>query len=180
MHWQDTNARYGLISRGFHWAMAALIFWQLGGVTLSLFVEGRPAWLGAWIGTHKSVGTLLLGVALIRALWGLGQLRRRPPALSRAATLGHIGLYALMIAIPLAGLAMTYLSGRPLAVFGYSLWGPHDASTLMGAGAFHTAHHWLGWALLAAVAGHITMALYHHRIKNDGVLSRMLGHSRTG
>jgi cytochrome b561 len=36
------------------------------------------------------------------------------------------------------------------------------------------AHAILAWILIALIAGHVTMALYHHFVRGDNVLRRML------
>lgn len=35
-------------------------------------------------------------------------------------------------------------------------------------------HFWGGWILLALIAGHVGAALYHHFIRRDAVLLRMI------
>ena len=37
-----------------------------------------------------------------------------------------------------------------------------------------TLHSPVAWLLLAMIAGHVVMALWHHFVRRDGVLRRML------
>ena len=41
-------------------------------------------------------------------------------------------------------------------------------------------HRWAGWLLIVLVLSHIGAALYHHFIRRDGVLRRMLPHAMGG
>ena len=80
MTWTDTPTRYGAISRALHWAMAALFAWQFAGMLLK-FVLGRVPLMKFWVGTHSSIGTLLLILLALRLLWALAQrLHRQHPA----------------------------------------------------------------------------------------------------
>src|SRR5690606_8668377 len=100
-------------------------------------------------------------LAVLRALWALKNLRRRPPAGAGAigllARLGHAGLYALMVAVPVIAMARSYGRGKGLAVFGMPLFeaSGREYSTLVALG--NALHGWLGWALLAVACGHVAM-----------------------
>src|SRR5690606_36021549 len=75
--WRDSPTRYGAISRLLHWAMAALLGWQFMCMAVKLIV-GRAPLTSFLVGTHKSVGILLLTLGLLRVLWALAQRHRRP------------------------------------------------------------------------------------------------------
>jgi cytochrome b561/biotin carboxyl carrier protein len=123
---------------------------------------------------HKPTGTLLMGLVVLRAGWALLHARQRPPRASRAAHLGHLALYALMFAVPCIGLLRQYGSGRAFAPFGIPLMharadGKIEWMTQLGS----LLHGELGWVLLALVAGHVFMALWHRRTGHLNVLPRM-------
>lgn len=175
----DSAQRYGLVSRFFHWAMAATLAWQFTGMALKITV-GRENAIAAFImGTHKPVGALLMLLVLLRAAWALLQWRRRPrqprSLLGRAATAGHAVLYALMLYIPLVALMRDYGRGRGFSPFGIPLF-PETGQQVDWLMAPASASHGLmGWVLLALIAGHILMVLVHQAFLRDGTAARMAG-----
>lgn len=177
--WMDTPQRFGLVSRVLHWGMAALFLWQFMGMILKVTV-GRTVVTGFFVGTHSSVGTLLLALVLVRGAWGLLNAKRRPNPdpglLGRLATLGHLALYTLMMLVPALALLRSYGSGRAFAPFGLPLFsgfegGPIGWMTAPG----NAAHGLLGWVLLALIAGHVGMVALHRFVWRDDVLNRMAG-----
>ena len=99
-------------------------------------------------------GITVFWLVLIR-LW----LRRRNApepegeGLAQAAAIwGHRLLYLLLIAVPLGGF-LTWIVGL------------HDLGDLHGSA---------GQALMIVAFGHALMAFYHHYVKKDGTLRRMI------
>ncbi len=85
--WRDAPQRYGRISRGFHWLMAALFAWQFAGALLYVGI-GDTALTRFVGGSHFTLGATLFVLALLRGAWGLANLPRRlphPGRLGRAA-----------------------------------------------------------------------------------------------
>lgn len=178
--WLDTPQRYGRISRWLHWGMALLFAWQFVGMGLRLAL-GRTPLVSVFVGSHASVGLLLLVLVLLRGAWGLGQRARRPAhgegLLGRAAVLGHRLLYLLMLLVPSLALLRLYGSGRAFAWF--NQWplfaaGPKQPALMAPA---ELAHGPLAWLLLALIAGHVGMVWLHRRW-GDGVPQRMIGRVR--
>ncbi|MHB0704259.1 cytochrome b [Roseomonas mucosa] len=179
--WLDTPARYGLVSRALHWGMALLFAWQFAGMVVKV-TAGRTPLTAFLVGTHASVGALLFLLILLRGAWGLYNLRRRPPhepgPLGLAARLGHLALYALMLAVPALALLRQYGSGRAFAPFGIPLWPASGERIEALVAPANTAHGLLAWTLLALIGGHIAMVLLHRFLWRDGVLARMAGRAR--
>jgi len=179
--WFDTPQRYGRISRWLHWGMAVLFAWQFIGMGLRI-VLGRTPLVSFFVGSHASVGLLLLVLVLLRGAWGLSNRARRPPHgagwLGRAAMLGHAALYLLMVAVPLLALVRLYGSGRAFAWFNtvplFSA-GPKNDALVAPASLLHGP---LAWTLLALVVGHVAMALLHRWLWRDDVAQRMIGRVR--
>ncbi|UTF61569.1 cytochrome b [Gilvimarinus sp. DA14] len=171
----DAKDRYGLLSRFFHWSMALLILWQFTGVLARVLAEDTALEKFFW-STHKPLGVVLLVLALLRLGWALVNLSRRPPELNLAATLGHIGLYALLVAIPALGLLRQYGSGRSFDAFGVALFSGFEGRIDWMVEPGNLLHGNLGWILLAAVIGHVFMVFWHRRgNKEQDVLPRMWG-----
>ncbi|MDX5979394.1 cytochrome b [Vreelandella alkaliphila] len=169
----DTNKRYGIVSRLLHWGMALLFVWQFSSAAARVFFEDTPLESFLW-GTHSQVGVVLLALVVVRGAWALINASRRPTSVSVMATLGHLALYGLMIAVPTIALIRQYGSGRALDVFGFNLMPGFDGEKI----AWMTElggllHGELGWALLALIVGHVVMAILHRKLTNHDVLSRM-------
>lgn len=183
MQLTDTFRHYGLVSRALHWGMAILFAWQFGGMALKSVV-GRTPLMGFWVGTHASVGTLLLGLIFLRACWAVAQWKRRPAYqegwLGRAASLGHLALYVLMLLVPFMALMRMFGAGRGVRLFGVQIrQASNEAVTWMTAPA-DFLHGNLAWLLLALVAGHIFMVFVHRYWLGEDVLSRMTGRHAAG
>ncbi|MBE9607179.1 cytochrome b [Acetobacteraceae bacterium H6797] len=171
----DTPERYGLVSRLLHWGMALLFAWQFAGMVVKLSLGRHPV-TAFMVGTHVSIGTLLFTLVLLRLVWALFNIRRRPGHsrgwLGWAARLGHGCLYALMLIVPALALLRHYGSGRPFEPFGIRLM---EASTRVESlmAPANLAHRPLAWTLLALIAGHVIMVLIHHFVWRDGFWARM-------
>ncbi|WP_416138389.1 cytochrome b [Halomonas sp. HK25] len=171
----DTHP-YGRVSRLFHWGMAALFAWQFVTVGARVLLPDGALDDFLWP-THKPLGALLMLLVVLRLVWALVDRTRRPPSLNLAAHLGHLALYALMVAVPLVALMRQYGSGRAFSPFGIPLMsgfeGEIEWMTAIG-GIFHGL---LGWVLLALVVGHVGMAILHRRLSDENVLARMAPHA---
>ncbi|UOO81879.1 cytochrome b/b6 domain-containing protein [Uruburuella testudinis] len=170
----DNAQSYGSISRFFHWLMAAGFAFMLF-TALSWLLADDAEWTKGLMYYHKSVGFLLAVLVVLRLLWALANLKRRPPADSMAALFGHIALYVLMVAVPFIGLIRQYGGARgALEVFGATVMqgSPEKIDWMVQLGG--NWHSTLAWVLFALAAGHIAMVAVH-RLKGEDVLPRMLG-----
>jgi len=175
---RNTENSWGAPAKLFHWAMAVLIFaqiglgwaaagWRLSPLKLNLFV---------W---HKSLGMLILALAALRILWRLGSSVPALPADTplwerRAARCSHVLLYALMIALPVTGWIINSAANVPFSIFWLvplpAIVGPSKAVEDLAALTHVTLFVLLALVLLA----HIGAALRHHYVKRNTVLARML------
>ncbi|GLS46811.1 cytochrome b [Methylobacterium brachythecii] len=174
--WLDTPQRYGRISRGFHWCMAAFFGWQFAGAVLFVSI-GDKAITRLVGGSHSTMGFVLFVLVLLRGVWGLMNLKRRPAhagRLGRAAVTGHFLLYALMVVVPSLALLRQYGSGKGFSPFGVELMATrgYKIEWMMVPGDL--LHYWLGFLLLGSILGHVTMAFVNRRAKRDDVLERMI------
>lgn len=176
----DTPQRYGSVSRLLHWSMALVLLWQFATALSHLLFEKSALDAFFWP-MHKPLGLVLIVLVVVRALWSIHNRGHRPPSLSPMAQMGHLGLYVLMVIIPLLALVRQYGSGRAFSPFGLPLMPGFegDGITWMTAPG-NLLHSWLGWALLAMIVGHVVMVFVHRRRPRDhDVLARMIG-NRTG
>lgn len=170
----DSPDRYGSITRLFHWGMAVLIGWQ----ALKIFdrLDDGEHWVGeTLVPYHLSIGTLLFVLVVVRIVWVLKQRDNRPspiPFMATAARVGHILLYVLMALLPITGVLAVVGGGHGWSAFGVQLVAKGPEIPWMSLiGGLHSP---LAVMFLALIAGHIGMALYHHFIRNDGLLRRMV------
>ncbi len=173
---QDTG--YSTPSRLFHWGMALLILATIP-VGLLMVQSGISRGLqNALFLYHKNVGVLLLILVVARLVW-----RWRNPApdlpgtlpgwQAKVARLTHWLLYALLIALPLAGYVRVRAGGFPieaLDALGLPTLVPRSDAL---AAIAKTVHYYSGMAIIALLALHIGAALYHRFARRDGVFERM-------
>lgn len=186
MQLRNTRSGYGLIAILFHWMMALLI---IGLFVFGKYMTGLDPMAPdtfALYQLHKSLGFLVLALVLARLAWRLANpspaLPETMPGFERlAAHLGHAGLYALMLAIPLSGWLMVSASpwGIPTVVFDM-LPVPHLpvpealGSTAEAENTLKGLHELLANGLLFLVVLHVAAALKHHFLNRDDVLRRMV------
>ena len=173
-----TNAAYGGLSRLNHW-LGALLFggMLIVGFILSYDVLSREA-AGPVRDLHKATGTLLLLFAFWRVGWRMVQ--GFPPPVpgvpawqDTASRLVHWGMLAALIAMPLSGVLMSLLGGRPINFFDLFLI-PPIAENKEAAGLLRQVHGYVAYALAGLIGLHILAALKHAVIDRDGTLARML------
>ena len=175
----DRALAWPLSVRLLHWASAALVFGLLGlGVYMVQFVHDAGHRF-ALTQTHKSLGVSVLALTLVRLCVRVGAMAPKPepaPQLVRiAAKAAHVGLYVLLLAMPLSGWLMTTTTPVrvPTVVFGlFELPYPlaPDLPTYRLARTIHVAS---ALALAALVVLHVVAALVHARVWRDTTVERM-------
>jgi cytochrome b561 len=86
----------------------------------------------------------------------------------------HGLVYLLMVAVPVFGWAASMTYGAKTTffdLFTLPMWLGKDETLVK---FFHPGHRYLAWTLLALVGLHVAAALWHHAIKRDATLWRML------
>jgi cytochrome b561 len=181
---RDHDARYGLVALTLHWLIAALIIANIFlGLEFSDLPRSDPAKLQLFH-LHASIGLSVLLLSLFRLVWRLLNPAPPPPKglpdWMRLAGRGmHHLFYVAIIAIPLAGWLMVSAGGHSFPFFGLFGWPPFPfLSGLARPEAWHesfeTVHVWLSWMMIVLLPLHILAALYHHFVRDDNVLLRML------
>jgi cytochrome b561 len=177
MQFRSTVDGWGAILRTFHWVMVLLIAVM---VPLGLYMTGLPLGVGKVrvYALHKSIGLVVLGLALLRLLWRASETRPTlspmPDWQARAAKAVSIALYALLFAVPLSGWLFNSAAGFPLSWFGLvNLPGLTAANPTLKPIA-RELHATFVWVLLAVVTLHAAGAFKHHFVDRDRTLSLML------
>lgn len=182
MSLQDQPQRYSAVSQAAHWLTVALVAvaWLLGNIRED-FERGEPRRIVDFF--HISAGQLVFALLLLRLVW---RLISPPPAavqsaygpwIDRAAKLAALLLYALLLAVPAAGLATLFADGKPLPLFGFgeipSPWLKDKALE----DQLKELHETLANGLLILAGLHAAAALLHHFHLRDETLKRMLPRS---
>ncbi|CCD88121.1 putative Cytochrome b561, bacterial/Ni-hydrogenase [Bradyrhizobium sp. ORS 285] len=189
MPWTNTKLEFGAVAKIFHWTSAAAFIAAYAVVYYVIwFMDDTAPEVLPVLNIHW-VLDMIVGLSVLpRLLWRLVNVQPDQPHASHAeawlAESAHWGLYGLLILMPLTGYIGTDAptdfglfalpSFRETALFGWmeSQWGitwegfepPVDA-----------VHHFVGkWIAWVVVALHVAAALFHHVVRRDGVLTRML------
>lgn len=175
------GAAYSRGAKWFHWAtVPPLAILLLSGLVIRFINDEAKM---AFYTLHESLGLLVLALALARLAWRLGHppppLPDHMPALERmGAEATHRLFYVLLVAQPLLGFLTTNAYGFP----------QRDATAFLGfidfpqimearpalAATLHWAHSLVGWLLVPLLLAHVGAVVYHHAIRRDGTLLRML------
>jgi cytochrome b561 len=181
---QDTlhpDGQYSALAKWFHWTTVPLMFLALAtGLTIRFMKDDAKM---AFYALHESAGLLILFIAIARLAWrGFSTPPLLPdhiPARMRlAASAVHHALYAALILQPLLGFFTTNAYGFPqqgaTAFLGFIDLPKFMDTNETLAIVLHWGHSLLGWSLPFLLAAHIGGAIYHHALRRDGTLLRML------
>lgn len=180
MIWRNTTEKYGAVAISFHWVIAILVIAMLAVGLIMTEMDPSPQMFKIYA-LHKSVGILVLTLAVLRVIWRLSNPHPSSLPTHKAwekflAKLVHVLLYAALFIMPLSGWIMSSAKGFPVNLFGIEgltlpdLVKP-DKDTAELAGEIHEV---AAYSLIAAIALHFGGAMKHHVIDRDGTLRRML------
>ena len=173
---QTPVPRFNLAARALHCLMALMILSMLFiGIGMVSTVSDLHSRL---LDLHRPLGLSILVLALIR----LGvRLRYGAPAMPadlprwqhHAASISHILLYALMLAMPLLGWAMLSAGGYPVTVGAGLVLPPIVPQSRSLYALLRGAHTDLALLFFASFLTHFAAALFHALIRRDGVFRSM-------
>lgn len=178
--------RYSPVGVTFHWAMAALILFQLWWGWRTGRLPVGSAKVDAYE-THSQVGLLILVLALLRMLWRLmapGPLNDadKPGWQAKAAHLTHYLFYTCLVGLPLSGWAMLSATAleQDLSLMGVVSW-PHLPFANLPPAMRWAIETWaeqihFGLILLIGllIPIHVGATLKHEFVDRDDVLRGML------
>jgi len=172
----NTKNAYGTISKCFHWVIALMIIAMLIiGCSLGFT---HKATFQALMHYHQSLGVTILILMVLRLIWRLCATSPTYPNSMTPfeVTLAHAMawlFYVLIFTIIVAGILMTAFHGYAIKFWGWNIHLPITPSKNMNH-IFNTIHIYTAWIILACVIIHVLAALYHHFIRKDDVLKRMI------
>lgn len=172
--------RFTPTQRRLHWLMALLV------AAAYLLIEQRGLFSRGSMGrTFMMQGHFWTGLTIfVLALWRLAVRRRDgappvTPALARwnslSATLLHVALYLFFLVQPMLGLATAWSDGKVLLIPFTSI--PLPALLPLNRDLAHTLedlHGTVGTVFYWVIGLHVLAALWHHLMRRDDTLKRML------
>ena len=172
------STHYTRTAKSLHWLMALVIFGLLGlGFYMSdLPLSPQKLKLYSW---HKWAGVTVFLLTFVRLAWrATHPAPLMPQQMSKlqqvAAHVGHVGLYLLMLAIPLSGWLMSSAKGFQTVWFGVLPIPDLLPKNKELGDLLLQLHEGLNLLLIALLLVQIAAALKHHFIDKDDVLTRML------
>lgn len=180
-------------ARFFHWLIVVLLLVQLPVGLYMVYRRTEVTWIdedgyvhtglfdaltGTLYNSHKLLGVILLLIILARLLYRLtaGAPAAEPTLAAWQkgfASLTHWALYGLLVAVPVLGyLASAYFDSL-------TLFEVIPLPALVGEdralGKFMIEWHSIAaYVLIGLVTLHVLVAFYHHFVRGDNVLARML------
>lgn len=177
---------YSPTARMFHWLTVALIAVQ---IPIGFYMVYRGGALNIWdsltnnlYSSHKLIGFIVLWLIAARLFYRLtqGAPADEPtlePWQKAVSHVTHWAIYALLIAVPIGG--WIGVSAYPAT----SIFGLFNLPALVApdkpfAEMVLMYHGYAATLLAGLIAMHIGAALFHHLIRKDNVLRRMIGRPR--
>ena len=167
---------YSRPARLLHWLTAILLVGSFAlGLSMTRFIaDDLKLRVYGW---HEWVGVTIFLATIARLVW---RLRHRPPPLDlpwieRAGSgVVYAAMYVLLFVQPIVGWLMSTAFGFPVVYLGLVPLPQIVEADRDLAARLQSIHFTLAMALAALFAAHMGGVLFHHLIKQDGILQRML------
>lgn len=176
MQVKNTVDNFGVVAKLLHWIIAALIIFML---VFGYFLGDVPKdYQPITYNIHKLIGLTILLLMLLRLSWALMNVKPRlpdgAPCWQRAVEWGtHFLLYVAVICMPLFGWVGSVAAGHAPHIGGFDINLPIEKSKELADTAF-MLHGNFAILLIVLISLHALAALYHHFIRRDNILRRML------
>jgi cytochrome b561 len=169
---------YTPTAKALHWAIVLLVTIQFV-TALAMPDIGPHTQPDTWVGLHFSFGVLILAVMAVRLIhrlmYPVPLEASQAPAWERFAALSvHRLFYLILLVGPFLGWASASAHRLNVSLFGWVTLPPIAAPKARWALIAGDVHATAMWVLLALVGLHAAAALYHHVVRHDGTLKRML------
>ena len=173
----NSSSSYGTIAKLFHWVMGLMI---IGLIIAGFYMASLPNSPQKFqiYALHKATGVVILCLFALRLLWkNINKEVLMPSDLPRLiaffAKLGHFTLYCFMFLMPFSGIMMSLYGGHNISLYGlYTIQSFKKAPQV--ASFFHDIHMTSAFILSAVIILHVLAAFYHHFIRRDNIVRRMI------
>jgi cytochrome b561 len=173
-----SSPRYGSTAKWLHWSIVILVLVQFGVAILMPDIDGHTV-AGTLINLHFSFGVLILILMAVR--FGNRLLHPVPLDISSSPPWERLGAYTTQLAFyfillvgPFLGWASASAHKLSVDVFGIIALPAIAAPRAHWALTAGDIHIYMMWTLAGLITLHVAAALYHHYLRHDGVLRRML------
>lgn len=191
MSYKNTKERYGTIAKTFHWLMTLLFLAAYASFYYRYwFTEAQTPANWTSLQLHLSVGVSIGVLVMLRIIWKFMTISPDPLPGTKfehlAAKIGHCVLYGMMVIMVLTGYFGTGVDTEFFFMFDI----PKFADTALFTWISETwqitfkefeapmdfIHKQVGgeWIVWMLILGHAGAALYHHYIKKDDTLRKMI------
>jgi len=167
---------YPPLARAFHWITAVLLLILFGlGVSMTRWIpDDQKIRVYSW---HEWAGATVFALTALRLMWRLTH--RAPPIdipgwEKVTANVVYVAMYLLLVAQPIVGWLLSAAFGFRVVYLGLIPLPVPVSEDRALAGRLQEVHETLAIALALLVAMHVAGVLYHHLVRRDAVLSRML------
>ncbi len=175
---QEPSPGYKTPARFLHWLMALFV---LGLIPVGFLM------IQDWVSrdlrntmfiSHKNIGSLMLALIVLRLAYRLLNPPKLtpvdlPPLQETAAKITHIGLYAMLLLMPLSGYVRVRAGGFPiegLDALGVPPLVPRSDALAEFA---KDVHFFAAYGFIVLIVMHVGAAAYHGIVRRDGIFSRM-------
>lgn len=175
--------RYHSLSIVLHWSIALGLLFMFASGLYMVYADISKADQYKLFQIHKAAGVIMLWAILLRV--GVKIFVKAPAEPTefnqndiQKAKLGHIGLYCVLVVMPLSGWVMVSASpfGLPTFVFVDWIKWPHIPGIARNKTVEAVANytHWINAIVMSVlVVGHIAAVIWHKRRHRVNLLSRM-------
>jgi cytochrome b561 len=184
MTYGSRTDHYPATSKLLHWLIAACVL-TTAPVAITMVRVGAGPTQDTLYNFHKSLGVAILMLMILRLVnrLAVGAPIADPgiePWQKAVSATVHTTLYVLLLAMPIVGYIANSAYGATTPFFGlFELPRIIDKNEALATQLF-TLHRWVGFLVILLVVAHISAALYHHFVRGDQVLRRMLPRAMTG
>ena len=128
---------------------------------------------------HKATGVVVLSLVSLRFLWRLINVKLDLPAdlpswQKLASRVTHYLLYVFMFLMPISGVLMSVLGGHEVNVFSLFTIPAVEEKSVALAQFFNNIHGISALIFVGLIGLHIAAGLYHHFVRKDNILKRMI------
>lgn len=177
MQIKNTHHRYGLVSSLLHWVSVVLV---VSTFSIGFYLETLSWGIEKFnlVDIHASIGCVIVSLVLLRMLWRLNSPAPKPIVASKiqgfVMYMVHLALLLLLIALFSSGYIMISSGGNPVKLFDIFFM-PELQQSSGTAKQFRNLHEIFVWTFIGVLSLHVLAALFHHFIKRDATLRRIMG-----
>lgn len=176
---RNSNTHYGALARSLHWGMALIIILSIAAVELHEFFPKGSDPRKALMFIHFQIGMIVFLLVWLRiyvmATDKAPPITPDPPLWQHLAAKSiHLAFYAAMIVLPIIGILTLQSGDKALSLLGIIPLPTFTGVDKELSKALNEVHETIGELVIFMIVAHVAAAVWHHHIKKDDTLLRML------